>query len=379
MKRLLLVTPRIPNNLEKAGGDDIFITLVEYLSRSFSIDLITRLVPEDDINWINSKIENKLFINKYRSSHPILQKIENIISWLKFYYLINQKIRKKEYDLIHFEWVDSILFVKVPKFSFSILDTHDVKYLLRKRKYKNSKNPIHHIITKILKYLELKAVGSVSLVLAKSEYDRNHFLKYNSNQKIKILACPLKNELVNNSWNINNAKKVILFVGDLSRELNNDGIIRFYNEVWPLLNINKQYVLKIVGGNPSAKLLEISNKDKRVVLTGYVEDLTKVYEEARVFIAPLWVGGGIIIKVLDALTYGLPTVCTSYGNQGIGAQDGVDLLIGDDPKLFATQISKLISNIELSKGLSSSGRNFILNNFNFDRDLRDIYSSININ
>ena len=143
--------------------------------------------------------------------------------------------------------------------------------------------------------------------------------------------------------------------------------------------IIEHYVLKIVGGNPSAKLLEISNKDKRVVLTGYVEDLTKVYEEARVFIAPLWVGGGIIIKVLDALTYGLPTVCTSYGNQGIGAQDGVDLLIGDDPKLFATQISKLISNIELSKGLSSSGRNFILNNFNFDRDLRDIYSSININ
>ena len=57
MKRLLLVTPRIPNNLEKAGGDDIFITLVEYLSRSFSIDLITRLVPEDDINWINKHIE----------------------------------------------------------------------------------------------------------------------------------------------------------------------------------------------------------------------------------------------------------------------------------------------------------------------------------
>jgi len=53
-----------------------------------------------------------------------------------------------------------------------------------------------------------------------------------------------------------------------------------------------------------------------------VEDIDECYKKASVFVAPVLVGGGIIVKILDAMAAGTPVVTTSFGNEGVGAAPG---------------------------------------------------------
>ena len=376
MKKILFVTPRIPNPQKMAGGDDIFISLINYLSKFYIIDIISRVIPTDNPVWISNKTNKQVFIYKYKSSYILIRKIQNVISWIKFYQLVNKYSKHKVYKYVHFEWVDSILFANIPKSLFTILDTHDVKYLLMERKSEHSTNPLKKISSKFLKYFELKALEKANLVLVKSEFDKQQFLQSNNHLEIKLLTCPLKQELIDNKWDINKSRKEILFVGDMTREINNQAIIQFYYRIWPHLRIDKKYLLKIVGSSPADELIRISKNDSRVILTGFVKDLIQVYSEARVFIAPQLIGGGIIVKVLDALTFGIPTVCTTFSNQGLGAENGKDLLVTDDPLQFANNIQTLINDPELCSKLSASGRKYVLNKFNFQKELDDIYQPI---
>ena len=53
-------------------------------------------------------------------------------------------------------------------------------------------------------------------------------------------------------------------------------------------------------------------------------------------VVPLFTGGGVIVKTLNGMASGRPTVVTAVGNSGTGARSGIDLLVvSDDPKKFA--------------------------------------------
>jgi glycosyltransferase involved in cell wall biosynthesis len=64
-----------------------------------------------------------------------------------------------------------------------------------------------------------------------------------------------------------------------------------------------------------------------IVALGFVEDLTDLYRECRLFVAPLPEGGGIKIKILEAMARGIPVVTTPIGAEGIvdPAEDAVFL------------------------------------------------------
>ncbi|HEY6007469.1 MAG TPA: glycosyltransferase, partial [Geobacteraceae bacterium] len=70
-------------------------------------------------------------------------------------------------------------------------------------------------------------------------------------------------------------------------------------------------------------------------------------------------GGGIIVKVLDALAAGTPVVTTSYGNEGVGGVPGRDLLVADDAPAFAEAVARLLTDSAYAERLAASGRAFV--------------------
>jgi glycosyltransferase involved in cell wall biosynthesis len=79
-----------------------------------------------------------------------------------------------------------------------------------------------------------------------------------------------------------------------------------------------------------------------VELAGFVADLEREHLEASLFVAPLLTGGGIIVKLLDAMAAGVPVVTTAIGNEGIGAQPGAAVTIAARPEEFAREVVALL-------------------------------------
>jgi len=373
---ILLATPRIPNRIPKTGGQSVLLGILNYYSRYYEIDIITRYNPKErnEIDWLNTKCSNGIFIKKYTSSNRIGSIIQKVSSWILYYQNIRRSVLNNKYKFVQLEWIESGFFCFIPKNTKVITDTHDVRYKLLERKCEESvkigSKIIYTILAKLFFWLEHRTLRRSNLILTKSNYDRNEFLRVNNKYKIDILTCQLKVSLITRHWTLESSKNNILFLGHLERDENNRAILYFCQQIWPGFSSKyPNFHLKIVGKNPSQELQNIVQNEKNINLTGYVDNILDEFSCARIFVAPLTIGGGIIIKILDALTFGIPTITSSYGNQGIHAENGKHLLIADSKNEFLEKMNLLVNDNNYCKQLSINARQFVIERFDFSQEM----------
>ena len=154
----------------------------------------------------------------------------------------------------------------------------------------------------------------------------------------------------------NSTSSELLFVGTTQVDANRNGLLWFVNEVLPVVERAAPDVhLRIVGGSPPPEIEELGERDN-VVISGYVPDIAPVMAAAAVFVVPLRVGGGTRLKILESLAYGVPTVSTTIGAEGLALVDGQDLLLGDTPSQFADQVVALLRDRALADRIRHRGR-----------------------
>lgn len=130
----------------------------------------------------------------------------------------------------------------------------------------------------------------------------------------------------------------IMFVGGFVHRPNEDGILWFAEQVWPVVESRlPDCRLVVIGSNPTDKVLAL--KSDRVKITGYVSDdeLENYYRGSRVCIIPLRYGAGVKGKTLEALYQRIPIVSTSVGLEGM---EGIEEYIAptDDAQTFAEAV-----------------------------------------
>ena len=77
--------------------------------------------------------------------------------------------------------------------------------------------------------------------------------------------------------------------------------------------------------------------------TGWVPDMVQLYEPGTVLIVPLLGGSGTRVKILEAWSLGVPVIATPQGAAGLGARDGVELLLARTPEEWASACRRLTS------------------------------------
>lgn len=156
-----------------------------------------------------------------------------------------------------------------------------------------------------------------------------------------------------------NTGPVLLFIGDFNYDPNRQGAEFFVTKVWPLIRSKiPEAQLWLVGANRQKKMLEW-NGQQGITVTGTVEDVLPYLEGATVSIAPIFVGAGTRLKILEAFGAGLPVVTTSVGAEGIEAKNGVDLLIADTAEEFAEHCIHLLRDPAFREQLAESGKSLV--------------------
>jgi len=136
----------------------------------------------------------------------------------------------------------------------------------------------------------------------------------------------------------------VLFTGALGRPDNESAVLWFLEHVWPTV---RQHVpdasFVVAGGGPRRRLLRAIEKAPGAEATGFVDSLDPYYEEAAVFVVPLFTGAGVKFKTIDALLRGVPIVSTSVGVEGI-AEASEHCRIENQAAAFADAVvSQLLS------------------------------------
>ncbi len=138
------------------------------------------------------------------------------------------------------------------------------------------------------------------------------------------------------------ARGHIVFSGKMDYRPNVDAVEWLGKVIMPRVwDSEPAACLSIVGRNPHTRLQELAS-DQRIRLTGWVESVLPYFHEAALFVAPLRMGSGTRLKILQAMAAGCAVLSTSVGAAGLNSQARGALEIADDADAFARAIVGLL-------------------------------------
>jgi glycosyltransferase involved in cell wall biosynthesis len=121
---------------------------------------------------------------------------------------------------------------------------------------------------------------------------------------------------------------LLLFVGNFNHPPNVDAARYLVEELFPRVKAMQPGVeMTLVGDRPPGWLK--SREGEGVHVPGFVPDLGPLMQAAAVFVAPMQHGGGMRLKVIEALAAGKAVVGSSRAFEGTGVVHGRHALIVD--------------------------------------------------
>lgn len=150
---------------------------------------------------------------------------------------------------------------------------------------------------------------------------------------------------------------------------NVDGVEWLIDKVLPIVQREQPGVhLTLLGKNAPERLT--ARNGKSVQVKGFVESVVPYFSGAGMYVSPLFVGGGMRIKILEAMAMELPVVATSIAAEGIGATASEGVFLADTPEQFAQHIIALSSHPEAARQAGSSARKFIESRYAWRRSVQ---------
>jgi len=205
-------------------------------------------------------------------------------------------------------------------------------------------------------------------IICCSEEDKESFLKLNEN-KLPVYVIPNGTDIpdkLSNETVLKDSPKEIIFCGSLWSIPNAEGIHWFCVNVFPLIkSMIPDVKLLIVGAGKLPEKYSIENNDS-ILLIGSVDETKSWYNKAAVSIVPLLTGSGTRLKILEAMSLGVPVVSTSLGAEGICYMDNGNIIIADSPEKFANSVVKLLFNKSERIKLSEEGRKTAEEKYNWN-------------
>ncbi|MFA1015967.1 glycosyltransferase [Dubosiella newyorkensis] len=395
MKKVFWISLMAPYDGVAHAGGKIHNYLLKYLNNEKNIDItLLTFASEKEKEYIDNdhyhyNIKSKIHYFKEDKINRIGRKTINHIFFLsklagKGSFLNRKTLKRKikEYkkqnddpDYVILHWtsiINNIGWIKkeFPNAKFIVIE-EDVTFLKVYRKIISLKGIKRIVSNKIYGHFKKNEVASLTL---------SNLIIVN-NDKDRLL---LENEKINNNilsispyfTNFDNLKykykkENILFYGAMNRPENYEAAIWFIESVfYKLKKYNKDFKFIVLGGNPNKKLLSYESND--IIITGFVDKIDEYFSDSLCLVAPLLMGAGVKIKILEGLSSGIPVLTNEIGIEGIPAKEGRDFLLSKKPEDYISNILELTRNKDFTLSVSKNAKEFIKKNYNYKKSAEQL-------
>ena len=179
-------------------------------------------------------------------------------------------------------------------------------------------------------------------------------------EKIELMSKKHNNELSFRMLNAFKGKgfKILMFHGTLEYGPNKSCVEYIVDELAPkMLQKYDNVIFAIVGAHSN----RIIPTDKRIVFTGYVDNLFSIVNLADIGIVPLTSGTGVKNKVLEYFALSKPVVTTEIGAENLDVTNMFHCII-TDIETFPDKVLYLLDNPTQSVAIGQNGRDYVQEN-----------------
>ena len=333
---------------------------LEPLSRWCSqIDLLNMELPNlsEESNYferIKSLLQAKSYTIQRFRSHAMRAKIQAHLS-------------TGTVDLIV---CDSLVsFVNVPKTSAPIaLNCHNVEHVILKRYAEIEPNFARRLYARIeaalIRHAERDACRRATIAMACSEVDRIMLRELRASLPVFVVPNAVDGDSVQTADNHNEQDRLLLFQGGMDWYPNRDAVEFFAEQILPLVRAEYPGVRFVIAGRtPSQDLVERLDGKNGISFTGTVPNMAPYVAAATVVVAPLRLGSGTRIKILEACAAAKPVVATSLGAEGLELDNGKQIILADDPAKFAASVIGLLRDSAQRDEIGRSARRAVMERY----------------
>ena len=296
--------------------------------------------------------------------------------------LVDRVAAVQRFDVAHADQLNMGQYAERVPGAFKVLDAHNALWLLYKRLWETMSLGLRKLLLgrdwRLLKAYEGRLVREFDAVLAVSHEDKAA-LQEAAGRPVDIAVIPIAIDTDEVTVIEREAEpRHILHVGTMYWPPNIDGVLWFAHEVYPLIRQKRPDVcFDIVGARPPQEIAALNGDRTGINVTGYVADLTPCLQRAALMVVPIRAGGGMRVKILNALAQGIPIVSTTLGCEGIAVTSGKDILIADAPSEFAAAVLNLLDDGNLANQIAARGRQTVIKKYDYRtvcRPLDDVYT-----
>jgi glycosyltransferase involved in cell wall biosynthesis len=376
--KILLVSPFLPFPGVPHAGGKLLHYLLSILAKGHSVHMVSRYYPGEE-RYFPDLRRTLSGLDVVPADGPVeSSNLWSILSTVRSYIRLARQAdlvaRRERFDLCQVENTETGYFWEPPPDLPAVLTCTDIIAKPAFRRYEGSKGlkRITAFAAWKAKYaVERQAVSRYRTVFTLSDEDREWANRLYPQSRIRVLHYPGGIDHV--GLPRQEVPGRVLFVGALQRPLNIQYLRFLAEKVWP--DVRREIPdaeLLVVGGGLPVIDQELLFRIPGIRLTGFVENLESEYKSATVFAAPILSGGGVIVKILDAMAAGVPVVTTTYGNECIRAEAGKDLLVADSPEDFARALVMLLKDPVLRNSVAERGHRHLAVNFSEEELFRTL-------
>jgi len=257
----------------------------------------------------------------------------------------------------------------IPAGATAVLDAHNVESEYYRQLRCTARRPFewmgYYIFEQAASRIEQRYLPRFDRVIAVSEEDRQRLARACPAARIVVLPNAVRCRDCRVSSPA--SKPSLYFAGRLDYLPNREGVLWFYQRVWPLVRSRLPEVKWfVVGGSPEL-LGPALRRDPGIVLTGQVESIEPYLHPSTLVVVPIALGGGTRFKILEAWAAGKAVVSTAKGAEGLAARHGENIWLANTPEGFGQAILHLLSDPELCARLGQNGWETVREHYSWER------------
>lgn len=179
---------------------------------------------------------------------------------------------------------------------------------------------------------------------------------------------PLKVENLKPGIKFSDRDDTLLFFGDFAW-LPNLTTVGEIIKLAPILEkSHPQFKILLIGAHLPKPIQGVLKKYSNISYLGYIDDLKNIKEKSKYLLAPMTIGGGVRLKILEAIQSGIIILTNKEGCEGLPSKNPCFRIDKDIP------INQLLNKIELmsdqvKQEIVNDGTKMILDHFSADKRL----------
>ena len=374
LMRIVILTPRVPwppidggriamarlaEGLVRAGADVEILSLNPRKHRAAAAPPMAVQTVDIDTRVPSFSMRTPFIVGRFVSND--------------FRNALRATLRRFAPDLVQIESPFLLPYVDVVRSESNariVLRSLNVEFRIWEALARIERNPLRRIALRLiassLRKYEIQQLNTPDAIVPISEDDADDFRRLGCTRPIHVVPCGVTVTEATRDAVIPHS---IGFIGSLDFRPNQEAVQWIVDELWP----------RVLQRVPEARLSIAGSSAPEWLRRRIVDDATKFMRSMSVMIAPLFAGGGMRVKVLEAMALAKPIVATKLGAGGLDVEQGRDIVIADDADAFADAVARLLRDPRMAARIGNAARETVRSRYDNDvlaRGLLNFYESL---